>query len=422
MNKDDIDLIGDAVIDDNNTNDNGNLGVNQEDVSNIDGNDNSDITGKDNSNVKEDSKEVTDDNNTTPSTGELNKGDILEIEGKSYSVDDNGNIVDENGNVFKEAKDVKEWLNSVDVADDTEDNDISISSIQKAIGIELNDENGKPVEFSNDIDGIKSFINTVVEEKTKEAQEATMNRFYNDNPLIRQFQDYVQLTGSPKGFGDIPDRSGIILDKDNEQQLMAVIAMAAKEFGNVTVNKNYLTYLKESGALYDEAKTQLKALVDKDEAYRKEIETKASEQRKEEEENTAKYWNNVNNIINGRIIAGYKIPDSFTKTVDGKKITITTDDFFDYLSAPSVKLDNGRVITKYQNDLANLTDEEYLNKEMLDAWLMFTGGTYKDLIDMAVKEDKVRQLKIISKNARSTKSVKIIKKADNKASINDIIL
>ena len=59
---------------------------------------------------------------------------------------------------------------------------------------------------------------------------------------------------------------------------------------------------------------------------------------------------------------------------------------------------------------------------MLDAWLMYTGGTYKDLIDMAVKEDTVRKLIVKSKQNRSTKSVKVVKQQNGKASIDDIIL
>ena len=130
----------------------------------------------------------------------------------------------------------------------------------------------------------------------------------------------------------------------------------------------------------------------------------------------------VNNIINGRVINGYKIPDSFTKEVDGKKIVITPNDFFNYLSNANVDGDNGKKLTAYQRDLANLTDDEFMAREMLDAWLMFTGGTYKDLIDMAVKEDQVRKLVVRSKENRSAKSVKIVKKQNGKTSIDDIIL
>lgn len=198
--------------------------------------------------------------------------------------------------------------------------------------------------------------------------------------------------------------------------------MAAQEFGNKSLNDNYIKYLRDSGGLYDEATNQLAALVDKDKAYRQQIEIQAAEQRKQEADARASYWEKVNNMINSRVINGYKIPDSFTREIDGKKIVITPNDFFTYLSEATVEQKDGSKITAYQNDLAKLTDDEYMAREMLDAWLMFTGGTYKDLIDMAVKENEVRRLVVRSKQSRSAKSVKVVKKQDGKTSIDEIIL
>ena len=70
----------------------------------------------------------------------------------------------------------------------------------------------------------------------------------------------------------------------------------------------------------------------------------------------------------------------------------------------------------------NLSDDDFVAREMLDAWLMFTGGTYKDLIDMAVKENEVRKLIVKSKQSRSAKTVKVVKRQDGKTSIDDIVL
>lgn len=402
--------------------------VKQEDVTNLGGNDVDDITNtasteKNNtttSNVKEgDTKGKTDDTNN-PSTGELNVGDQIEVDGVTYTVADNGNLVDEKGNVFKEAKDIPEWLKSVNVEDE-DTNSINISSIQEALGVEITDENGKPVEFSDTPDGVKSYVDSVIELRSKEIQEAAINRLYSDNPLLKQFQDYVQINGTAHGFGDIPDRSKITLDKDNEHQLIAVIKMAAKEFGNKSLNDNYIKYLRDSGSLYDEARNQLNSLVEKDKAYRKEIETEAEKQRQAEAESVKAYWDEVNKMITGRVINGYKIPESFTKEVNGKKIVVTPNDFFNYVASASVTTEDGRQITAYQNDLAKLSDKDFLAREMLDAWLMYTGGTYKDLIDMAVKEEAVRKLVVKSKQSRSTKSVKVVKQQTGKTNIDDIL-
>ena len=399
---------------------------NQEDTTPLDGNhDKEDLTGKDgNQNLKDNNQnnEDSNSNDADSSTGELTEGDSIEFEGVTYTVDATGNLVDNKGNIFKEAKDVKSWISSMDVSNDQNDNNFDLNSIQEALGITVTDDKGNPVEFTNDAEGVKSYINSVIDLKSKDIQTATINKLFADNPLLKEFTDYVQLTGSPQGFGELPDRSGIEIDKNNINQQEAIIRMAAQEFGNKSLNENYIKYLKDSGGLYDEAKQQLTALVEKDAAMRKDIEEQAEANRQAEQIRINEYWQNVSKVIEGRVIAGYKLPESFTKEVNGQKVVYTPNDFYNYLNKAIEQDADGNIVTGYQRDLSKLTDEEYLNRELLDAWLMFTGGTYKDLIDMAVKEDNVRKLKIKSKEQRTAKSIKVIKKQGGKVNMNDIIL
>lgn len=399
---------------------------NQEDTTPLDGShDKEDLTGKDGNQSSKDNNQNNEDSNSNDedsSTGELTEGDSIEFEGVTYTVDATGNLVDDKGNIFKEAKDVKSWISSMDVSNDQNDNDFNLNSIQEALGITVTDDNGNPVEFTNDADGVKSYVNSVIDLKSKDIQTATINKLFTDNPLLKEFTDYVQLTGSPQGFGDLPDRSSIEIDKNNINQQEAIIRMAAQEFGNKSLNENYIKYLKDSGGLYDEAKQQLTALVEKDAAMRKDIEEQAEANRQAEQARINEYWQNVSKVIEGRIIAGYKLPESFTKEVNGQKVVYTPNDFYNYLNKAIEQDADGNIVTGYQRDLSKLTDEEYLNRELLDAWLMFTGGTYKDLIDMAVKEDNVRKLKIKSKEQRTAKSIKVIKKQSGKVNMNDIIL
>ena len=397
-----------------------------EEITNLNGGGTDDITGKDNQNnngVEGGDNNDGEKNNDNSSTGELTEGTEIEFDGATYTVDANGNLVDKNGTIFKEAKDVADWMKTMDVEDsNSNDEALTLASIQEAIGITVTDADGNDVEFTDDAAGIKAYVNSVIDLKSNEIQQATINKFYQDNPLVKQFTDYVQLNGTPRGFGEIPDRSGIVLDKDNTAQLEAVIRMAATEFGNKSLNDNYNKYLKDGGGLYDEAKAQLQALVEKDAAVRKDIEARAKAQREEEAKSVSDYWNKVNNVIDSRIIAGYKLPESFTKEVNGQKVIITPNDFYNYLSKATETDTDGNKVTGYQRDLNKLTDDEYLNRELLDAWLMFTGGTYKDLIAMAVNEDKVRQLRVKSKEQRSAKTVKVIKKQGGKVDMNDIVL
>lgn len=398
----------------------------QEEITNLNGGGNEDITGKDNQNNnggEGGDNNNGEKNNNNSSTGELTEGTEIEFDGATYTVDANGNLVDKNGTIFKEAKDVADWMKTMDVEDSNgNDEALTLASIQEAIGITVTDANGNNIEFTDDAAGVKAYVNSVIDLKSNEIQQATINKFYQDNPLVKQFTDYVQLNGTPRGFGEIPDRSGIVLDKDNTAQLEAVIRMAATEFGNKSLNDNYIKYLKDGGGLYDEAKAQLQALIEKDAAVRKDIEARAKAQREEEAKSVSDYWNKVNNVIDSRIIAGYKLPESFTKEVNGQKVIITPNDFYNYLSKATETDTDGNKVTGYQRDLNKLTDDEYLNRELLDAWLMFTGGTYKDLIAMAVNEDKVRQLRVKSKEQRSAKTVKVIKKQGGKVDMNDIVL
>lgn len=402
----------------------------------LNGGGNADITGKDNQdkgsegngdsqgnqggegegNGAGDKQDGQQDNNS--STGELVAGDNVEFEGETYTVAENGDLVDKDGKVFKEAKDVKEWMESLqEETDDT----ISLETIQDAFGQTIVGEDGKPVEFTNDAAGVQAYVKAVVDLQRNEIAEGAVNKLYADNPLLKQFIDYVQVNGSPRGFGELPDRTGWQIDKDNAAQQETIVRMAAREFGNASLNDNYIKYLKDTGGLYDEAVNQLKALQDKDKTVKAEIEQRANAARAQEQQEIETYWNKVNDVINGRTIAGYKLPDSFVKEVDGKKQTLTPTDFYNYLSRQTEVDADGNRITGYQKDLANESDDDYLARELITAWLMFTGGTYKDLATMAIKENEVRTLKLKSKENRAHKTVKVTKPV-SKSSVDDIVL
>lgn len=396
-----------------------NESANGEDVTSIDGKEDVVDIGNQSQPGEENGNNDGNDGDGISSTGELNSGDEIEVDGNTYTVDANGNIVDKDNNIFKEAKDVKEWLAGLDVEDDNTEFDIS--KIQDAIGVSVTDENGKPVEFTNDVEGVKNYVNSVIELKSNEIQQGAINKLYADNPILKQFVDYCQINGTYQGFGDIPDRSGYVIDKDNVAQQEYIIRMAAEEFGNKSMNDSYINYLKDTGKLYDEAIAQLEALQHKDEEYKAQIAQQAQEARIREQEELQAYWKTVSDAIDSRTIAGYKIPETFVKTVNGQKLTFTPNDFYNYLSR-AVETENGARMTAYQRDLNNLSDKDALDKELLQAWLMFTGGSYKDLVDMAIKEDAVKKLRLKSKENRTKKTVKINKATSGKVDLNDIVL
>jgi hypothetical protein len=402
--------------------------ANQEDTTSLDGGGTEDVTGKSNENQGQEAPDTKPEDNANEGEKDnaneesgLEAGTQIEFDGQTYTVATNGDIVDSEGNVFKEAKDVQSWLDENNTVDTDENGELSIDAIREAVGIDVTDESGKPMDFDNTPAGVRSYVESVIALKSNEIQQGTINKLFNDNPLLKQFIDYVQLTGTPRGFGDIPDRSGIQLDKDNPEQLKAVIRMAAQEFGNASLNESYIKYLQDSGALYDEAKNQLQALVGKDQAYRQEIEQRAEAARQQEAADIQKYWEGVNDAINKRVIGGYKLPESFVKNINGQKVTLTPNDFYNYV-AVAREGEDGTRMTGYQRDLDNLSNEEALNRELLDAWLMFTGGSYKDLVNMAVNEEKVRKLVVKSKQQRNARTIKVNKPKQSKVNPDEILL
>ena len=139
--------------------------TNLDDVNNGDNSNNNNDKGNNNDDDK--GNDGGDNKSTNNDDSELSQGDVVEIGNNSYTVDDKGNLVDASGNIFKEAKDVKSFLEGLDKVDNNTE-ELNIQSIQNAIGITVTDENDKPVEFENTVEGIKSYMNAVIEAAKEE--------------------------------------------------------------------------------------------------------------------------------------------------------------------------------------------------------------------------------------------------------------
>lgn len=353
-----------------------------------------------------------------PSTGGLAEGSKVEFDGQTYIVDKDGNLVDKDNKVFKEAKDVQAWIDSCQVEEP--DAELNIENIRKALDIDITDEQGNPVEFTDDIDGVKNYINSAIELKSNEVAQAAVNKVFVDNPILKQFVDYLTINGGdPRGFGERPDRSELTIDEKSEEQQIAIIKMAAKEFGNATLNDNYIKYLKDAGGLYDEAKAQLANLQALDKQRLEDEAEQAEAYRQREQQETVAYFKGIKDTIDNRKIGDYTLPESVIREVNGQKVTLTPDDFFDYLYVQTKDKD-GNVATAYQRALAAQSPEEAQNEELLSAWLMFTGGTYKDLVNMAANEKEVKTLKLVAKGNNGHGAVRITKPAAKTNPVDDI--
>lgn len=338
----------------------------------------------------------------------LEAGTSIEVGEDTYTVDENGNLLDKNGNIFKEAKDVKAWLDEFENITDADKDSISIETIQEAVGVQITDDNDKPVEFENNPEGIKAYIDAVIETAKEEHFETAVNTLYQKYPILNDVLNYYIANGnSLEGFGEVPDRSGITIDDSNEAQQEAIIRTAWEEQGRKGDVESYIAYLKSSGTLLATAKEELAGLQEADAQYRKQIEEEAERKETERLQKLENYWNGVHDVIKSRTIAGYQIPESIIINRNGQKLSVTPEDFFNYI----YRVDkDGK--SAYERDLATETPESRRDDEILRAYLKFVGGNYSNLVDMAINKEKVNKLRLKAKE-RNASTVRISKPKAN---------
>ena len=349
-----------------------------------------------NNNNGDESSDKNGNQNDGKSDASLEVGTVVETKDGKYTVDDKGNLVDDKGNIFKEAKDVDEWLKGFEEVEDGKT--ISIDSVREAIGVEITDENDKPIEFDNTPEGVKAYVEAVLETSKEEIQEAAINTLYQRYPILSDVLNYYIANGnSLEGFGEIPDRSWITIDDSNEAQQEIIIRTAWREQGRKGDVESYIQYLKSSGTLYASAKEELAALQEANARYRKELEEEAERRENERIQSIQNYWNGVHEVIKSRQIAGYQIPESIIVNRNGQKLSVTPDDFFNYI----YRVDQ-EGHSAYERDLAKQTPESRRDDEILRAYLMFVGGNYSNLVNMAINKEKVNTLKLRAKERNSS--------------------
>lgn len=353
---------------------------------------------------KEKDEEKKDDNPT-----KLEEGTTLEIGDAKYTVDKDGNVIDSNGNIFKEAAQVSEWMKEFDNVEENT-SDISIDAIKAAVGIEITDDDDKPIVFDNTVEGIKSYVDSVIETSKQEHYDTAINTLYQKYPIVKDVINYYVANGnSLEGFGQVPDRSGIEIDDNNEAQQEQIIRTAWSERNQRGDVNSYINYLKSSGTLLATAKEELDGLKEADAQYKRDIEAKAAAEEKERVETLERYWNGVHDIVKSRKIAGYQIPESIVITRNGQKLSVTPEDFFNYI----YRVDK-EGMSAYERDLEAETPDVRRDDEILRAYLKYVGGNYSNLVDMAINEKNVATLKLRAKQHNAS-AIRVTKPKSTKS-------
>lgn len=351
-----------------------------------------------------------DEGNSSSDEHDLEEGTIIEDGDNKYTVDKDGNLVDDKGNIFKAKNEVAAYLKEFEVDDTKEDDKIDVKSIQELVGVSVTSEDGKPVTFDNTPQGVASYVQSVLDLKRDEFAKAGVNKLFEDYPVVSDFLNYyVANDNSFEGFGELRDRSGIEVDEQNVSQQEAIIREAFREFNRRGNVDKYIQYLKDSNELFNVAKEELEALQKADNEIREANAKEAMRVKEEEEKQLIEFWTGVKECIDKRQIAGYRIPETVIIERNGKQISTTPEDFFNYVYQVD---DKG--LSRYENDLMSLSPAERRDEELLKAWLKYTGKGYDSLIEMAVSDKETKKLKLIASQRKTTKGAIKITKPDSK--------
>lgn len=359
-------------------------------------------------------KDTKNPDDATANEHDLEEGTIIEDGDNKYTVDKDGNLIDDKGNIFKAKNEVAAYLKEFEVEDTRNEDKIDVKSIQELVGVSVTSEDGKPVTFDNTPQGVASYVQSVLDLKRDEFAKAGVNKLFEDYPVVSDFLNYYVANGNSfEGFGELRDRSGIEVDENNVSQQEAIVREAFKEFNRRGNVDKYIQYLKDSNELFNVAKEELEALQKADNDVREANAKKALRVKAEEEKQLVEFWNGVKECIDKRQIAGYRIPETVIIERNGKQISTTPEDFFNYVYQVD---DKG--LSRYENDLMKLSPAERRDEELLKAWLKYTGKGYDSLIEMAVSDKEAKKLKLTASQRKSTRGAIKITKPDSK---NDVL-
>lgn len=352
-----------------------------------------------------------DNQQQTSSMGEvqLSEGDTVNVDGVDYTIDAEGNAIAADGTVFRTATELAELI-----AQNGSEPSV-LNQLQTRFGSDFKDENGNPIVFDDNEEGIAAYVETVVQSRVKEAQAAAINNLFETYPQVEQVINHLKLNGSLDDFVEIPDRSQITVSKDNEEQQATFIREEWKLSGKKGDVNKFIDYCKNAGILYDTA-------VESKEAVDSIYESRLTEQKAQVEAKEAAaaaeekaYWDNVEKTISKGELLGYSIPEQIQCNKDGKKVMLSRRDFLKYVSTPVDSEGN----TAYMLDEAKVDSDARMQDDLLKAFLRFTGGDYASLVGMAVNKQKVLSIRTAAAQTTGKRTVIINSKGNNSKTVDN---
>jgi hypothetical protein len=317
----------------------------------------------------------------------------IEIDNVVYKLDKDGNAVDDKGTIFKSKTEIDALLEDSSIQEGIED-------ITKLVGISPVDEKNNPIVYENTPTGIASYINDIIAINNQERQQAAELAIFQKYPAVYDAYVYTVRNGSLEGFTGNTDWSAIDIEKADDATLESIIIADLRRQGNTAERANYFVNLiKADKKLKETALVSQQELTKAVETERKEAEAQEAADEQKEIEDTKTYWNNfTNKVIAGKLeIDGkqYVLPKFFkVKDANDKILTLTQDDFIEYVSKPKSYELGGEIynLTGYQVDSYLRNQKRNIDHDVFDALKLFVNYDLSQFVEEQIATDKLRRV------------------------------
>jgi hypothetical protein len=368
---------------------------------------------------------------TPPSSQE----ELIQIDGKDYKTDSNGNALNDDGTIFMSKQDM-DALESNNNGGSIDDNQVeaTIDDLEKLSGIKLTDKDGNKLKFDFTLESLAKREQYIKSLGYSEGSQKALNQFFTDNPELYKAFVYKQTKGTLEGFSNQPVYKNIQIDSINEQQLLNLVVEAEVKRGKTLDQaKRYANFLKVENALEDGAKDAHSYLVAEEDKEFNSYELNKQNQLKQQIEFDKKYYGTYyddngkevivgtpgsiyDKIVNKGQFGNYVIPeDGIVVKNNGKEVNLSRRQIFDYIATPIT--DDGR--TKADLDL----DRLFSNVDFKLRYYMMnlTGGDLSVFLNREVLNQKSKNIKRtlstskpntsqVSNNSSTKKVVKLVVK------------
>lgn len=355
---------------------------------------------------------------TTNSTG-----DVVVIDdgtgAKEYILDENGNATLD-GNIVFTKEQLEESSNNTD---DVIDGNIH-KLISEVSGLDLIDEEGKPIEFKEGIEGLAQ-REILIKNKFYEQglQEAT-TKFFEENPDVYDIYSYKQKHGSLEGYVKQVDYAEYtITEETSTDELKSILREQLMAQGNDVKTADKLIRLSEQDeTLRVDALEALEKLKESNNTRLAKIKLQEEQAEREAIERYESYYGvtytkdnklvdkGVKGSIYDKLVKEGKVGNIFipqeglivTKP-DGVKTKVSRMDLFNYFYKPVVE-QNGTYYTQSQIDENNRLKDT--DNYLIQGIRNITGGDIssleKTMQNIIRVNDARRIIKLTNKNSSSS--------------------